>query len=234
MLRIYIGYDPHETVAFHVLAHSIMRHSSQPVSISPLILSYLPGLDRPRDEFQSTDFAFSRFLVPWLCNYQGGPALFMDCDMLVRDDITKLFNLMDYDKTVMVVKHDYTPSTDTKFMGQKQSAYPKKNWSSVMLFNPHRCRALTQPYVNYASGKELHQFEWCGNEDVGELPVEWNHLVGEYKPNPNAKIVHYTLGSPCFAKYKDCEFANEWREEKKLMTFHNPVGEYSRPERVSA
>ena len=229
--RVFIGYDLNETVAYHVLAHSILRHASVPVSITPLKLSQLP-MTRKRDDRQSTEFSFSRFLVPWLCGFKG-QAIFMDCDMLVRTDIAELVG--EKGKSVSVVKHEYEPRPEDKFLGQKQSVYAKKNWSSVMVFDCSGCAALTPEYVNTASGLELHQFKWLGGDYlIGSLDPAWNHLVGEYAPNPQAKIVHYTLGTPCFAKYSRCEFAEEWHEERRLMLAYNRTGEFSMPAREAA
>jgi lipopolysaccharide biosynthesis glycosyltransferase len=230
-IRVFIGYDPQETIAYHVLANSIMRQSSKPVTITPLILSQLP-LTRPREETQSTEFAFSRFLVPWLCDYEG-KAIFMDCDMLCRMDIADLFKqTTDYNAQVSVVKHHYTPKDDDKFLGNKQTRYDKKNWSSLMIFNNPKCRVLTPEIVNEATGMYLHQFQWA--DEVAEIPKAYNHLVGEYEKNPFAKIVHFTLGTPCFPKYADCEFAQEWRDEKRAATFHETYGEFGRAERHTA
>jgi hypothetical protein len=227
-----IGYDPNETVALHVLMQSIMRHASVPVSITPIMLSQLP-MTRPRDPRQSTEFSFSRFLVPWLCAYEG-VAAFMDCDMLCRADIAGLFAHAVPGRALSVVQHDYTPGAGLKFLGQPQSRYDRKNWSSVMVFDCARCQALTPEYVNTASGLDLHQFKWTDDSAIGALDPEWNHLVGEYAPNPRAKLVHFTLGTPCFARFADCEFAQEWREELRRTTYHNPVGEYALPDRVAA
>ena len=230
MIRVFIGYDPAETIAFHVLAHSILRHASMPVSIAGLRLQQLP-MWRERDELQSTEFAFSRFLVPYLCQYQGR-AIFMDCDMLARADIVELWASLPHTHAVAVVKHDYVPKIDNKFLDQPQTRYACKNWSSVMVFNNPACRALTPRYVNEASGLELHQFKWTGEDRIHGLPLEWNHLVGEYKPNPRARLVHFTLGTPCFAKYRHCEFAEEWFQERALMMHYERTGEFSKPERV--
>ncbi len=213
MLKVFIGYDPREPIAYSVLAHSIITRASRPVSIHPLMLSQLGTLhSRPRSPQQSTDFAYSRFLTPFLAGGENEVSIFLDSDMLCLTDICQLENLgqQNYRKDVLVVKHDYTPTTYTKFYGQAQTNYPCKNWSSVMVFNGWRsaCRALTPGYVNAASGMDLHQFKWA--DDVGELPVEWNHLVGEYAPNPEAKIVHYTLGGPYLKGYSKCEYAEEW------------------------
>jgi hypothetical protein len=211
MIRVFIGYDPREAVAFSVLAHSIQSRASVPVSIAPLMLSQLTEVyRRPRDPLQSTDFAFSRFLVPYLCDFQGW-AVFMDCDMLMRGDIAQLWALCDRRFAVQVVKHDHVPREKTKFLGQLQTAYPKKNWSSVMLYNNAMCRALTPELVNQASGLHLHRFEWLGDESlIGALPPRWNHLVGYDAPDSGAALAHFTLGGPYFPEYAGCEFADEW------------------------
>lgn len=229
MIRVFIGFDSNEVVAYHVLANSILRHASEPVSITPLKLSQLP-LTRERTATQSTEFSFSRFLVPWLCDYKG-TAIFMDCDMLCRTDIAALEG--EKGKAASVVKHDYKPRPEDKFLGQAQSIYAKKNWSSVMVFDNAACRALTPQYVNTASGLELHQFKWLPDEScIGALDPAWNHLVGEYQPNLAAKIVHFTLGTPCFAKYANCEYARDWRDEKARMLEYNKIGEFNLAQRT--
>ncbi len=218
MIRVFIGYDEREAVAFSVLAYSIQARASVPVSVSPLMLSQLKGiLTRERHPLQSTDFSFSRFLTPYLSGYAGW-SVFMDCDMLMLDDIAGLARLCDDRYAVMVVKHDHVPKETTKFLGEPQSKYEKKNWSSVMLFNNARCRALTPDYVNTASGLELHQFKWLGSDDlIGALPDRWNHLVGYNPPRPDAALVHYTLGGPYFDEYRDCEYSAEWFAERDAM-----------------
>ncbi len=218
MIRVFIGYDPREAVAFSVLAYSIHTRSSQPVSVTPLMLSGLKGImTRERHPLQSTDFSFSRFLTPYLSDYSGW-SVFMDCDMLMLDDIANLHALRDERYAVMVVKHDHVPKENRKFLDQPQTPYQKKNWSSVMLFNNARCRALTPEYVNSATGLELHQFKWLGNDAlIGGLPERWNHLVGYNPPCPGMALVHYTLGGPYFNEYRDCEYAEEWRREQQAM-----------------
>ena len=164
---------------------------------------------RPRGEKDSTEFAISRFLVPWMCDFQG-QALFIDCDMLFRGDVAELFDSGSADKSVFVVKHDYIPKSDKKFLGQEQTRYIKKNWSSVMLFNNDRCRALSLDYVQNAPGLELHQFKWLDDSEIGELEPAWNHLVGEYPESYSAKNLHYTLGGPYFSDCKDTDHAADW------------------------
>ncbi|MCA3219255.1 MAG: glycosyltransferase [Burkholderiales bacterium] len=218
MIRVFIGFDPRESVAYNVLAHSINARASQPVTIAPLALSQLGGLyTRERNPLQSTDFSFSRFLTPYLSGYEGW-SVFMDCDMLMRDDIAGLWALRDERYAVMCVKHDHQPKEDTKFLGAVQTKYEKKNWSSVMLFNNARCRALTPDYVNRATGLELHQFKWLSNDNlIGSLPPRWNHLVGYQAPSGEAALVHFTLGGPYFDDYVDCEYASEWYSERAAM-----------------
>jgi lipopolysaccharide biosynthesis glycosyltransferase len=218
MIRVFIGYDTREAVAFSVLAYSIHARASAPVAITPVMLSELTSvLTRARHPLQSTDFSFSRFLTPFLSDYAGW-SIFMDCDMLVLDDIAKLYALRDDRFAVMAVKHDHVPKENRKFLDQPQTAYQKKNWSSVMLFNNAKCRALTPEYVNTASGLELHQFKWLANDDlIGEIPGRWNHLVGYNPPRRDVSLVHYTLGGPYFNEYRDCEYADEWRREQQAM-----------------
>ncbi|MEQ1775773.1 MAG: glycosyltransferase [Burkholderiales bacterium] len=218
MINVFIGYDPREAVAFSVLAYSIHARATRPVAITPLMLSQLQGtLTRERHALQSTDFSFSRFLTPALSGYAGW-SLFMDCDMLMLDDIARLWALRDERYAVMSVKHHHVPKETHKFLGEPQSKYEKKNWSSVMLFNNAKCRALTPDYVNTASGLDLHQFKWLDDDGlIGELPDRWNHLVGYNAPRPDAALAHYTLGGPYFSEYAHCEYAQEWFRERDAM-----------------
>lgn len=218
MINIFIGYDQEEAVAYSVLAYSIQARASQPVSIAPLMLSQLKAaFTRERDPLQSTAFSLSRFLTPYLSGYAGW-SIFMDCDMLVLDDIANLWKLRDDRYAVMVVKHNHVPREKVKFLGRPQSTYDKKNWSSVMLFNNARCRALSPEYVNRASGLELHQFKWLGNDNlIGALPERWNHLVGYNAPRQDAALVHFTIGGPYFDAFRECEYSREWFAERDAM-----------------
>ncbi len=222
MIRIFIGYDPREAVAFHTLCHSIHRRASQPVTIIPLALNQLKKqMWRERSPMQSTDFSFSRFLTPFLCDFEGW-AIFMDCDMLVLDDIATLWGLQDEKYAIMCVKHNHVPVEDRKFLGAVQTTYEKKNWSSVMLFNCAKCQALDTDYVNTASGLELHRFKWLESDDlIGEIPHRWNHLVDYDPPAPVSEIsnLHYTIGGPYFDEYQNCGYADEWNAEKEDMLF---------------
>lgn len=232
-LSVWIGYEPRELDAFVVARSSILRHASHPIPIGGIILSDLEqaeiytrktirgggnGLltDAISDAPMSTEFAISRFLTPRLAGGRGW-ALYIDCDMLVRSDIMDLFALADPSKAVQCVKHDHRPSEATKMDGQQQTHYARKNWSSVMLFNcEHPANAsLTVELINTVPGRDLHRFCWLADDQIGELPPEWNFLAG-YSPEPtniDPKIVHFTKGTPTQLKGTRIPFAHEWHEE---------------------
>ena len=211
MINIFIGYDSKERVAYNVLSHSIIQNSTKPVAITPIALNNLKDdFVRERNALSSTEFSFSRFMIPHLMNYQGW-ALFMDCDMLMFEDISKLWRMRDDSKAIQVCKHDYTPKESKKFLGQVQTKYEKKNWSSFMLMNCKKCTTLTPDYVNKASGLELHQFKWLeGDHLIGDLPLEWNWLVGEYEYKEDVNNIHYTKGGPWFEEYAKCDYSQDW------------------------
>ena len=209
VIRVFIGLDRVEEVAYHVLSESIIRQSSLPVSITPICLDHLPQLRREWHHKQSNEFAFSRFLVPWLCGFNGW-AIWMDSDMLVLDDIAKLWRLRSPKYGVQVVKHSWNPTEDgQKFLGRPQSRYPiledgtsRKLWSAMMIFNCRQCWRLQPQYVSEAKGLELHQFDWMPDEKIGELPEDWHHAVGVQPHSTSAKLVHWTLGGPWWKEYE--------------------------------
>jgi lipopolysaccharide biosynthesis glycosyltransferase len=225
---IWIGFDPREADAFAVARHSINRHLITPIPVRGVVLSGLraAGLyNRPTsrrdgrlwDEISeapmATEFACSRFLVPHLA--QSGWALFMDCDMLVRTDLMKLFQQADSTKAVQVVKHNHQPSEGVKMDGQAQTRYARKNWSSVILWNvDHPAnKGLTTELVNSVPGRDLHRFCWLEDDLIGELHPKWNWLVGHSDPEIDPAIVHFTDGIPTMQGYEDSEYADEWRAE---------------------
>jgi lipopolysaccharide biosynthesis glycosyltransferase len=210
VIPIFIGYDSKVKIAYHVLTESILRNSSTSVTISPINLSNLKNIyTRKQDPLASTEFSFSRFLVPHLMNYNGW-AIFMDSDMVMLSDITELWNLRNEKYAIQVCKHDYTPSSKNKFLGNNQTIYAKKNWSSLMLMDCSKCKTLTPEYVNTKSGLELHQFKWLDENLIGSIPLEWNWLVGEYLYKKDVHNIHFTEGGPYFKDYKNTEYANEW------------------------
>jgi lipopolysaccharide biosynthesis glycosyltransferase len=213
MIRVAIGYDPRESVAYHVLSQSIIDRTSEPVSILPLTERSLNGFDGQRDGTNA--FIYSRFLVPELMGFDGW-AVYADSDMLLRCDLAELWKLRDESKAVMVVKHDYQTKHRKKLIGTPMECgnadYPRKNWSSLILWNcghPQN-RLLTREYVQEAPGSVLHRFQWLKDDLVGSLPLEWNWLVGEYPIKPEANLVHFTHGAPCFSYYRKCDYATEW------------------------
>lgn len=219
MIRIFAGYDPREAVGYHVFCSSVIRRSTDPVAIHPMGLSLLRGY-REKHTDGTNDFIYSRFLVPWLCGYEGW-AIFCDgADMLCRGDIGELWSLRDSRKAIQVVQREYRTLSPIKYKGTVLEAhnpdYPRKNWSSVMLMNCEKLTQLTPKFVEGASGKELHRFEFT--QELGEIPEEWNYLVGEQGFNSDAKLAHFTLGIPSFPAYRKCEFADEWREELSYVT----------------
>lgn len=224
VIKVFIGYDPVESVAWHALAASIYEKSSKPVALIPLNLRNLTECyGRNRDSKQSNEFSFSRFLVPHLCGFDG-MAVFMDCDMLLRTDIAEVLAEVNEKpgKAVYVVKHDYTPQNDVKYLNTKQYAYPRKNWSSFVVWDcahPSN-REVTSDFVNSASPMELHRFLWLDDEEIGELDVRWNWLVGEYSnPPSDVKNVHWTVGGPYFNEYASVDFNEEWFAQKERMTY---------------
>lgn len=213
---MFIGYDPREVIAFHVCVNSIIRHSSQPVSIVPLALNLFQEYAETHGD-GSNHFVYTRFLVPYLMKYTGW-AIFIDGDMILRNDITELWNLRDFGKDVMVVKHDYQTRRQIKYLGSINEDYPRKNWSSVILWNCSNWpnRMLTPEFVAQQPGSYLHRFSWLQDDRIGELPPEWNWLPDEYGENPNAKLLHYTLGTPCFDEFANAPQASEWHHERTL------------------
>ena len=219
MIRIFIGYDPRESIVFHTCVNSIIRHSSEPVSVIPLALTNIKNYKEVHTD-GSNQFIYSRFLVPYLCNFQG-KAIFLDGDMIVRNDIVKLWDLFDFTKDVMVVKHDYKTKSNVKYLNSKNEDYPRKNWSSVILWNceSKKNSILTPAFINRQSGSFLHRFQWLDDYDIGELPVEWNWLPDEFGENKNASLLHFTLGAPCFHDYAETSMASEWHKER-IYTQH--------------
>ena len=234
---IWVGFDSREVAAYAVMVNSIKRNLSKPIPISGIVLSDLQAhkiYNRPTKSFvyegtrrlidslsvrpdydgtMSTEFAISRFFVPHLAG--SGWALFTDCDMIARADLNKLFALRDKTKAVQCVKHNYTPFQSIKMDGQPQTRYSRKNWSSVILFNcdhPSNSK-LTLELLNTVPGKDLHQFCWLKDEEIGELPLEWNWLAGESEKVDNPFIVHHTLGSPCMVGYETAPYADEWNKQ---------------------
>ena len=219
-LNIYIGYDSKEDIAYRVCKHSILKRSNSNLKVMSLKLYELVAnnmYSRDIDPLASTEFTYSRFLVPSLNKYNGW-AIFCDCDFIFFEDVSKILENLDDSKAVYCVKHDYTPKEKHKMDGQKQTIYPRKNWSSFILFNcshPSN-KQLTVNLVNSETGSFLHQFKWLKDSEIGSLDERWNWLEGWTSNHNNNKpfAVHYTRGGPWFDEWQDVEFANEWISER--------------------
>jgi hypothetical protein len=215
-IQLFCGFDEREEVGYHAFCSSVIQKASVPVSITPLSLQTVQRIYGAGHRDGSNGFIYLRFLIPYLMGFEGW-AIFCDgADMLMRDDIEKLWALRDPYKAVQVVKHDYRTKHQRKYIGTSMEAdnadYPRKQWSSVMLINcgHYAWRDMTPAKVAGMTGRYLHRFEFIEDERIGEIPMEWNHLVGEQEPSPDAKLAHFTLGVPGFSHYKDSEHAGEW------------------------
>lgn len=223
MRKVFIGYTSYQDVVYQVSKHSIERHSRD-IKCFPIVQSALRELGvytRASDQNGSTEFSITRFLTPWLAGYKGW-VLFCDNDTLALTDMNKLFDQADDKYAVMCVKHDHKPSGEIKLDGQKQTQYPRKNWSSVVLWNCNhpKNQFITPELVNEVSPLFLHRFMWLEDNEIGEFSHEWNWLVDWYKEpkDGNPKFLHYTEGGPYFENYQDCGYAELWRAEYKMMT----------------
>jgi lipopolysaccharide biosynthesis glycosyltransferase len=226
--QVFVGYDTREDIAYQVCEYSIKRYDSC-IKVVPLIQQELRQKKiywREIDKLASTEFTFTRFLVPHLMNYKGW-ALFIDCDIVFLEDVKNLFSLADDKYAVMCVKHDFKPKPGLKMDGQVQTVYPRKNWSSVVLWN---CTHPSNEKISVDSvnnpnydGAFFHRFSWLKDEEIGELPCDWNWLVGWYKDGDGTpRAIHYTEGGPWFKNYRSCEFNQQWKECLQEMMRQSP------------
>jgi len=224
-MRVFIGYDDRELDAVKKACSSLRRYSGiLPSLLCADRLASQGLLNRASDHRggqdydlvsnapKSTRFAVSRFLVPILCQY--GYALFTDCDVLFMTDVRELLDIVDHNKAVSVVKHNHNPTEQWKMVNQKQTNYPRKNWSSVMLFNcDHPAnRRLSLWDVNNRPGRDLHAFYWLHDDEIGVLPPEWNWLVNVQPKPAQPKIAHFTLGGPWLSGWVSAEHDELWKD----------------------
>ena len=216
-MKIFVGYDTREDIAYQVCKHSI-ESLCPTAEVIPLKQNELRNDKlywRSEDKLASTEFTFTRFLIPHLMNYDGW-ALFIDSDIVFTENVKNLFDLADDKYAVMCAQHDYTPKPGTKMDGQVQTQYPRKNWSSVVLWNcGHPSNQQVIPsMVNKETGKFMHRFSWLKDEEIGEISHEWNWLEGWYKEPKDGKpkAIHFTEGGPWFKGKQDVDYANLWIE----------------------
>ena len=222
LTKVFVGYDSREDIAWQVCRHSLLRHANNELAVIPLrqpVLRELGLYTRQHDAGASTEFSLTRFLAPYLAA-QSGWVIFCDCDFLFTGDVRDVLEGLDPAKAVYCVQHDYSPAYQFKMDGKKQVAYPRKNWSSFMVFNCDHpdVKALTPDVVNSASPAFLHRFEWMADPSaIGALDPEWNFLEGEYpKPAKTPRVIHYTNGGPWFEEWQHCDYAELWVEERAL------------------
>jgi len=229
-IRLFVGYDERESVVFHAFNQSVLDNTRSPVAISPLHEPMLDEFDGQQDG--TNKFVYSRYLVPYMMHYQGW-AIFCDGDMIALGDMKELWDMRDPTKAVQVVKHNYKTSSPRKYIGtpieDDNVDYPRKNWSSVVIWNcSHPSNlCLTKDYVATAGARVLHRFMWLRDSEIGALPIEWNMLVNEVECE-NPKLVHYTLGCPGIEGYEDCPHAQTWHDY--VLRVNNIIGQ--RPEKM--
>lgn len=210
-ITLVVGFDQREAIAYHTFCQSVLEKASLPVQFIPLAENTLAGYKETHTD-GSNKFIYSRFLTPYLCDFKGW-AIFADGDMVCQTDIKQLWDLRDESKAVQVVQHDYQTKAHQKYLGNKNENYPRKNWSSVILWNcGHPAhRVLTPEFIQQQNGAYLHRFSWLSDEQIGALPREWNWLAIEYEANPQARLVHFTLGTPCFKDYAYTSMSEIWK-----------------------
>jgi lipopolysaccharide biosynthesis glycosyltransferase len=225
-LDIYIGWDSREPIAYDVAEKTLLERASIPVAVHAIKLQELVekgAYTREVDPLASTEFTYSRFFTPWLAGYKGW-ALFCDCDFLFLDDIAKLTEYLDPSKAVLCVKHDYTPKATVKMDGKVQTNYPRKNWSSFMLFNCDHpsVKTLTPEVINSQTGAYLHRMQWAADDEIGALPERWNWLEGwnEKPATGTPAAVHFTNGGPWFKDWQNVDYGDLWRAEASKVDPH--------------
>ena len=218
----FIGYDSKEDIAYRVCKQSLLKKSSIKVNVLALKLHELVVRNfykRNIDPLASTEFTYSRFLVPSLMNFKGW-AVFCDCDFLFLEDVAKLFEELSNDKAIYCVQHDYKPKEKHKMDGQQQTIYPRKNWSSFIVFNCNHPsnKKLNIEVVNREPGSYLHQFKWLKDNEIGSLDERWNWLEGWTSNHNKLKpyAIHYTRGGPWFDEWQDVEYADDWKNERDI------------------
>ena len=218
LLNIFVGFDQKEAIAYHTFVQSIIEKSSIPLSITPLADNNLDDYSEKHTD-GTNKFTYSRFLVPYLMNFRGW-AIFVDGDMVCLSDIKELKQFFDPNVAVSVVKHNYKTKSKIKYFGQKNEDYPRKNWSSVIIWNceHQKNKILTPEFISKKDGSFLHRFSWLDEIEIGELPKTWNWLAIEYPEKDNLNLIHYTLGTPCFKEYSESSLSKYWKKSyKKLL-----------------
>ena len=212
IIDIVVGFDDREAVAYHTFVQSVIEKSSLPTRFLPLNIISLNDYTETHID-GSNNFIYTRFLVPYLMNFNGW-AIYADGDMVCLEDIKKLWELRDNKYAVQVVKHDYKTKIKNKYWGNKNEDYPRKNWSSLILWNCNHPshKVLTPNFIKEQTGAFLHRFSWIKDKEIGELAKEWNWLAMEYEDKKDVNLIHYTIGTPCFKEYKNTSLSGYWKK----------------------
>jgi len=209
---IVVGFDQKESVAYHTFVQSVIENSTIPTRFMPLNIGSLTNYKETHKD-GSNDFIYSRFLVPYLMNFNGW-AIYADGDMVCLEDIKKLWDLRDDKFAVQVVKHDYKTKVKSKYWGNKNEDYPRKNWSSLILWNCNHAshKILNPEFIQKQTGAFLHRFSWIKDQEIGEIEKEWNWLAMEYEEKNDINLIHYTIGTPCFEEYQNKSLSSYWKK----------------------
>ena len=223
IIDIVVGFDEREAIAYHTFTQSVIQKTSLPTRFLPLNIKSLSSYTETHKD-GSNDFIYSRFLVPYLMNFKGW-AIYADGDMVCLEDIKKLWDLRNDKYAVQLVKHDYKTKIKKKYFGNKNEDYPRKNWSSLILWNCNHPshKVLTPEFIKKQTGAFLHRFSWIGNTEIGEINKEWNWLALEYEEKKDINLIHYTIGTPCFKEYENTSLSSYWKD-----AFKNTLTGYSK------
>ena len=217
-VNVFIGLDEPHQIAYDVCKDSILKNNKKyNLNIKPINYNTVTNYNRKIDEFESTQFSFARFWTPYESNFKG-VSIFLDSDFLFLKSIDNLIDLYDEKYAVMCCKHDYVPTDEYKMDGKPQTTYPRKNWSSLMIFNnEHKKNKVLEPWMlNTLTGAYLHRLQWVVNREIGSLPLEWNWLVNWYDEEPgfNPNALHFTEGGPWLENHKNCKYSEIWNDYK--------------------
>lgn len=228
IVDIIVGFDQREAVAYHAFAQSVIEKSTIPVRFLPLSIASLSDYKETHED-GSNDFIYSRFLVPSIMNFKGW-SIYADGDMICLEDIKKLWDLRDKKYAVQVVKHDYKTKIAQKYWGNKNEDYPRKNWSSLILWNcEHQShKILTPEFIQNQTGAFLHRFSWIDDKYIGAIEKEWNWLAMEYEEKKDINLIHYTIGTPCFEEYETKSLSSYWKK-----SFLNMLDGYFKKNKLS-
>ena len=212
IIDLAIGFDQREAVAYHTFVQSVIENASVPCRFMPLNMKSLKAYDETHTD-GSNEFIYSRFLVPHLMNFKGW-AIYADGDMICLEDIKKLWDLRDKKYAVQVVKHNYETKVTKKYWGNKNENYPRKNWSSVVIWNcgHDKHKILSPNFIQNQTGSFLHRFNWLNDDEIGNIDKKWNWLAMEYEEEKDINLIHYTIGTPCFKEYSNGPFSSYWNK----------------------